>query len=370
MFARELLYPNQSVSTLAPSSEEDLGLDSTLQELSLYDFQIESYRPGREIALAFKANPLLPGVILVEEGKFVGMISRQRFWEHLSRPYGLELFLKRPIKTLYKFVRSESLIFPSATLIVMAAQRVVTRPQELLNEPIVVQVDPNCHKVLDIHQLLFAQSQIHQLATILLSKLYYQLEVANQELAQANQDLELANRELQSLAIIDDLTQLANQRRLDECLNQEWMRLAREKAPLSIIMCDIDYFKKYNDTYGHPAGDRCLRQVADALRQSTRRPADLVARYGGEEFVVILPNTTTEGAMYIAETICTRVKDLKIPHENSPIYQQVTISLGIATTIPSHDILPNSLIAQADLALYQAKASGRNCVTVHPISQL
>ena len=167
--------------------------------------------------------------------------------------------------------------------------------------------------------------------------------------------------QLRQLAISDGLTQLANRRRFDNYLNSEWRRLAREQQPLSLILCDLDYFKAYNDTYGHLAGDFCLQVVAGILRDVVKRPADLAARYGGEEFAVILPNTSIRGAVYIGEQIRTSVQTLKIPHSQSPIGQYVTLSLGVASQIPECDSTPKKLITAADRALYRAKAQGRDC---------
>jgi diguanylate cyclase (GGDEF)-like protein/PAS domain S-box-containing protein len=197
----------------------------------------------------------------------------------------------------------------------------------------------------------------------LLKALAMQVAIAIQQSSLFEQ-LEAANQELQRLACIDGLTQVANRRRFDEYLHTEWRRLAREKKPLSLILCDIDYFKLYNDTYGHLAGDLCLQQVAQVLHQSLKRPADLVARYGGEEFAMILPNTDITGAAFIAETIRRRVRGLEIPHAQSPVSQCVTLSLGVATQIPTTDTSAQALIAAADEALYRAKAEGRDRVVL------
>jgi len=186
-----------------------------------------------------------------------------------------------------------------------------------------------------------------------LNKLYHQLEEAN--------------RELQHLAGSDSLTQVANRRRFDTCLDQEWRRMAREQAPLSLILCDIDFFKSYNDTYGHQAGDDCLRQVARAISRSVRRPADLVARYGGEEFAVILPNTNAEGAIHIAEKVRSEVKALEIANANSQINNWLTLSIGVASILPCYESSPVILISEADKALYQAKAQGRDQVVLGSI---
>ncbi len=177
-------------------------------------------------------------------------------------------------------------------------------------------------------------------------------------------DLQQANRELNRLIIIDGLTQIANRRRFDECLKQEWLRMGREKSPLSVIMCDVDSFKLYNDHYGHLLGDECLRAVARAVECCTKRPADLAARYGGEEFAVLLPNTTAEGAAAVAETIRQKVRGLMIDHAVSPADKYVTLSLGVAGVVPTGKSDPQTLLEASDSALYEAKKRGRNQVCV------
>lgn len=325
---------------------QTLGLESTLQELSLWECHIESYHLGKEVARRLQENPLLPGVILTEEGEFAGMISRRRFLEHLSRPYGLELFLQRPLKSLYRFAETDILKFSSNTKIVEAARESLHRSAELLYEPVVVEMAYGDYRLLDVHQLLVVHSQIHELTTRLLNE--------------ARQKLESANHELQRIASLDGLTGLANRRRFDEYLDVEWRRLHREQTPLTLILCDVDFFKRYNDTYGHLAGDDCLQQVAAVLRKAMKRPADLMARYGGEEFAAILPNTDSEGGFHVAEAIRKGVKALQLVHVKSPVRQFVTISLGLATIVPDPDCTPTQLIAAADLALYQAKEEGRD----------
>ncbi|NET51640.1 MAG: diguanylate cyclase [Merismopedia sp. SIO2A8] len=177
---------------------------------------------------------------------------------------------------------------------------------------------------------------------------------------QLYQQLEEANRELRRLALLDGLTGVANRRRFDEYLEDEWNRMVRERLPLSLILCDIDFFKRYNDTYGHQAGDDCLRRVADALRFCAKRSVDLVARYGGEEFAVILPNTNAAGASRVAKVILEVVSNLEIVHDQSEVSKHVTLSLGIGSIYPKPSKTPQMLISAADKALYQAKAAGRN----------
>jgi diguanylate cyclase (GGDEF)-like protein/PAS domain S-box-containing protein len=172
--------------------------------------------------------------------------------------------------------------------------------------------------------------------------------------------LKKTNYTLQRLANIDGLTQVANRRRFDEWLRQVWRQLTREQVPLSLIFCDVDHFKLYNDTYGHQAGDNCLQQVAQAISRQVKRPADLVARYGGEEFAVILPNTPGEGALAVAQTIRQEIHSLKIPHAQSRVSEYVTLSLGVVSMVPTQGLSPEDLISNADKALYKAKEQGRD----------
>jgi diguanylate cyclase (GGDEF)-like protein len=185
-----------------------------------------------------------------------------------------------------------------------------------------------------------------------------QAEIERRSLAETS--LQLANAELQRMAYFDGLTQIANRRRFDERLSEEWLRLKRDKLPLSLILCDVDYFKRYNDAYGHQAGDDCLRSIAQALSQSARRVSDLAARYGGEEFAMLLPNTSLEGAREVASEIQRQIRSLRLAHRESEVSAFVTMSLGVAMVMPSECMTSEGLLAQADGALYQAKGLGRD----------
>jgi adenylate cyclase len=167
---------------------------------------------------------------------------------------------------------------------------------------------------------------------------------------------------LKTLSTKDELTQLANRRLFNQTLDREWRRLTRSRTYLSLILCDIDFFKLYNDTYGHPKGDACLQQVARAIATCVGRPADVASRYGGEEFAILLPETDEDGAIAVAEKIRTMVAQLELPHAKSEVGDYVTLSLGVATVIPEHNSVPETLVNTADLALYQAKHEGRNRV--------
>jgi diguanylate cyclase (GGDEF)-like protein len=165
---------------------------------------------------------------------------------------------------------------------------------------------------------------------------------------------------------VDGLTQVANRRCFNNFLEQEWRRLTREQQPLSLILCDVDYFKRFNDYYGHLKGDDCLRQVAAAIKTAVKRPADLVARYGGEEFAIVLPNTDLKGAIAVAEAVRTMLQQSQISHAGSESEKIITLSLGIASLIPQIDIESKSLIAIADQALYEAKKQGRDRLCYFP----
>jgi diguanylate cyclase (GGDEF)-like protein len=184
------------------------------------------------------------------------------------------------------------------------------------------------------------------------------------ELMQMTNRLRAMNEELERLSTEDPLTGVANRRMFDEVLGREWGRLARDKAPLAAIMMDIDHFKAYNDHFGHPQGDECLRRVAEALREQVRRPADTLARYGGEEFVALLPRTSREGARAVAESFHAAIDRLRIPHAPAPQYDHVTLSVGVATLIPDPHGDPENLIRSADRALYEAKRQGRNRIVL------
>jgi diguanylate cyclase (GGDEF)-like protein len=175
--------------------------------------------------------------------------------------------------------------------------------------------------------------------------------------------------EVDQLVLLDELTQIANRRRFDQHLKQQWQQMMREQVPVSVLLCDIDYFKQYNDTYGHLAGDRCLKQVAQALNSTLNRPGDLLARYGGEEFAAILPQTDEMGAVKVAERMQSAIAQLRISHRHPSNNSCITISIGIASTIPQPDWRPALLIDQADRLLYLAKQQGRNQIMYQSISQ-
>jgi diguanylate cyclase (GGDEF)-like protein len=190
----------------------------------------------------------------------------------------------------------------------------------------------------------------------------YRLVQMQRALVKMAAQLNDANQELQRLSMTDGLTGIANRRMFDVSLAREWRRCMRLNKPLSVVMLDVDYFKKYNDRYGHQDGDDCLVAVAQEVARSAPRPGDLVARYGGEEFVMILADTDEDGANWVAERIRQHVAGLNLPHKDS-LDGHVTVSCGISSVIPSQELSVEMLVKSADNALYLSKNQGRNTST-------
>ena len=184
--------------------------------------------------------------------------------------------------------------------------------------------------------------------------------LAHQALRETQAKLEQSNAELKKLTCMDGLTGIANRRRLDDFLQKECLRSARDGTPLSMILIDIDFFKPYNDHYGHLAGDECLRKVAQGLDEVVQRASDLIARYGGEEFAVVLPSTDLNGAVRMASELGEKIRSLGIPHEHSQASDIITISMGVVSRVACENLSPADLINLADAALYEAKEAGRN----------
>ncbi|TAG91486.1 MAG: diguanylate cyclase [Oscillatoriales cyanobacterium] len=212
----------------------------------------------------------------------------------------------------------------------------------------------------------YAEKELQE-AEASIRSLYEQEKRQSKKLVQQNValektklELEAANRALQRLASVDGLTQIANRRCFDKTLQSEWLRMGRNQEPISLILLDLDFFKFYNDHYGHQGGDECLKKVAEILDRNAQRGGDLSARYGGEEFAVILSQTDATGAMRVAELIRSDLKDQEIPHALSKVNKRVTASIGIASAVPNPELSVEWLIGEADRSLYQAKLEGRD----------
>jgi diguanylate cyclase (GGDEF)-like protein len=167
-------------------------------------------------------------------------------------------------------------------------------------------------------------------------------------------------KHLEALVLTDTLTGVANRRKFNEAIESDWKLAIRDKTPISLLMIDIDDFKRFNDHYGHPEGDKCLISVSNTLQKTVERPIDMVARIGGEEFIILLPNTDLEGAEYIAQKVIDAIRDLKYPHTESSVSQFVTLSIGVSCAWPSNQDEPELIIQAADKGLYKAKHEGKN----------
>lgn len=322
-------------------------LNTTVKEVR------EFLQTDRVIIYKFQSN--VNGVVMVESvGSQWQKIKQQKIVDPCLKEKCFQIYKEgqsKAIKDIYTEGLKECYIDFLAQFQVKANLIVPIRKRENLWGLLIAH---HCSKPREWQQLEI--ESIEQLVT--------QVGIAIQQ-AQLYQKLKVANQRLHRLASIDTLTQLANRRHFNTYLREEWRRSTQEQSeekelPLSLILCDVDFFKLYNDTYGHLAGDFCLQQIAKAIQSAVFGTNSLVARYGGEELAVILPDTKIEDAVYIAERIRTRIKGLKISHVKSPIGKYVTLSLGISTIVPSGENNPAELIAVADRALYRAKEQGRD----------
>ena len=319
----------------------------------------ESSRPGKIVAESqFKENGYRSTSKVTPEANYCGLYLSISDVDHLQTLANLQR-IKASSSSLDIYQSTENQLKAILTLPIWRGRQVSDRLRKLEGNP---------HNSDESKEQLWGMLVAHSYNTSrqwqkweidFLQQLTTQVTIAIQQ-SELYSHLQQANQQLKQLAILDGLTGVANRRYFDQALNNEWNRLAREEKPLSLILCDIDYFKVYNDTYGHPEGDSCLKKVANILQRATKRAADLVARYGGEEFAVILPDTNHRGALFVAENIRQKLNKQKIPHPASSVSPYLTISIGIATTIPTSGQTASKLLKTTDSALYQAKKQGRN----------
>lgn len=334
---------------------QHLRHDSTLRDLHLTNTRLDLTMPCTQLNDTFAGSQHLPAIMLYDKERYCTTVARTWYLELMQKPYSKDLFSSRPLRKLLPLMTALPSIYPATTLIAAATERCLQFPLENLLNPLTVELEPDNCRVLDVQHLLLAHLEIYSHTVRLFAE-----EAAHSKMLRKK--LERVNLELTDLAQLDSLTGIPNRRAMDQFLHKEWTVGEREKQPLSILMCDIDNFKSFNDKYGHLQGDQALVQVADALHRMIRRPKDLVARFGGEEFIAVLPNTPLQGAAQVAESLRKTVAALQIPHQWSVTAEHLTISIGIACALPLSGTPPETLISEADQALYQAKAAGRNCV--------
>lgn len=347
-----------------------LNLQSTVDKLNIFIFNLEISEPVQKISNAFNHNPKLPGIILLDETRLVGLISRNNFFQYMSRPYSLELAAKRSISTLLPLMKVEKFLISRNASIIEAAAQSLLRSKELINEPIIVEIETGLYGIIDAHQLLIYQTKIQEYTCELLRQMYRKLSLANQNLEQVNLNLKQANRKLEHLALVDDLTQVGNRRAFNQYLQREWQRGQKQKMSLSVIMFSLDYFREYNYQYGAKSGDSCLQNIAKIITQSLREQENLFARYNGATFAIAVPNSNAVLAASIAEKLRSLIVRLRIEHKNSPISNCLTLSLGVASLLPHPYSSAKTLITIARRALSLAKQSGKNQKIIWNNSQL
>ena len=325
-----------------------MNIDSTIEELTLFNYQVDVNEPVKSVTKKFKTDSDLPGVTLLKNGKFFGIISQKSFWQYMSLPYSIEISSRRSIDYIYNHLKIPSLILPKTTTIIDAVKKALERPTKILEEPLVVELFTQEYKLLDLHQLLIAQAKIHEIANLLITNLY--------------KDMEKANQKLKLLSSFDGLTQLSNRRIFDEYLQCEWRTAETQpETHIALIIGELDCFKPYNEIYGHLAGDDALRRVAKVIDKALKGVNCLAARYGGDDFAIVLPNKDRIDAACLAEKIRKQILALEIKNSGSEIYPYLTMSFGIASTIPSKgNNKPDMLLIGADRALTQAKRAGKN----------
>lgn len=369
-FFKRVLVTKQENSQI--SGIEDLdGHTVAVQKNSSHHSYLLDYNKIN-LSLYNSVEAALTAVMTGEEIAFIGNLATTNY---LIRTHGITdlrfvSFEAEHLQALYFAVRDD---WPILVDILDKAMDYISEEEkaDIKNKWIDIDTDYDYEPILKIVRIILIllaivvivsyfwirrlQSEINRRKTIQI-----ELEGSNQKVYETNKQLSIANKELEKISMVDGLTNISNRRYFDNFLQKVWGINARESFPLALLMIDIDRFKNYNDKYGHLEGDKCLKEVAKEINNTVKRKGDFVARYGGEEFVVLLSNTSIDGAIILAEKIRINIEDLVI--KNDGLASSVTVSIGVASMIGVVDAPPNKLIEAADQALYQAKKEGRNRV--------
>ncbi len=289
-----------------------------------------------------------------------------QFIEQLSTMWNSRDSMENPVETLHGFLRSWLGFHILGEDQVMARQIALIRagksPDQAYDIGLESRDNATSALLQAMHNLYHVLSEQNRNLAAAKVRLEEKVTERTGELALANQALTDLNHKLEKLSNRDGLLGIANRRYFDAVLDEEWRRAIRERQPLSLLMIDVDFFKHYNDTYGHQAGDQCLQSIVQAVLSALNRPGDLLARFGGEELAVILPNTLLNGAIPVAQSIQRELGERHIPHAGSLVADHVTLSIGVAMMMPDEKSSSAMLVTAADRGLYAAKKSGRNRV--------
>jgi len=326
--------------------------DAKIGDLPLERFVVRADLAVPEMGRMFSIRPELFATMVHDGGQLLGVVSRSGFSRLMVRPDLAELYQHRTIGEVVRAKGADPLRLPANMPIGDAGEQALARHADWRYEPVLVTNAANEVALLN--------------ADVLFLSMAAQLKAEITAHRDALEKVRAAETELKRMVRTDPLTGVANRRHMKESLRVAFEHARRAASPISVILLDIDFFKKCNDHYGHQQGDRCLRDVAQAIDGTIHRAGDIVARYGGEEFIIVLPDTPLNGAHLIAERVRAAVAALEIPHAASDAAPHVSVSLGIATRRPGRGDTPRELVEAADRALYTAKARGRNRVYCKP----